>query len=378
MKILFDHQTFEFQKYGGISKYFCELHKGINSISHCTSDFSVLYSDNIHLKAIRAEVQPTRSMYRKFRYVPFRGKIFKELSRFMPNLQYDAANKLHSSKILQHGDYDVFHPTYYDPYFLDNVSKPFVVTIHDLIHEYYPQYFENDTLIKKKLVIEKSSRIIAVSNYTKLKLCELYKVPDDKIDVVYHGINPIPDTDFKNDYWATSKPYILYVGTRNQYKNFYFYLLSVAELLVKYDVDLLAVGPPPSDYELMYVDFLGLGEKVSFLSSVNEAALNMYYKNSLFLAFPSLVEGFGMPILEAFNCGTAVMLSDISIFREIAGACGLFFDCQDQTSIRAITEYYLQHPSELYKFGQRGKEYVGKFSWHETAKQTVSVYEKCL
>ncbi len=85
-----------------------------------------------------------------------------------------------------------------------------------------------------------------------------------------------------------------------------------------------------------------------------------------------------MPILEAFCCGTAVMLSDIPIFREIAGACGLFFDCQDQASIRAITEYYLQHPSELFKFGQRGKEYVGKFSWHETAKQTVSVYEKCL
>ncbi len=377
MKVLFDHQTFEFQKFGGISKYFCELYKFLNSTDSVTSLFSVLYSDNIHLHEVYNQVLPENYIYRKFRFVPFRGKVYKELSKKFTSLLPDIANRNNSIKILKEGDYDVFHPTYYDTYYNGCCSKPTVVTVHDMIHEYYPQYFDNDLIVKKRLSINKANRIIAVSNFTKQKLCEFYGVDENKIDVVYHGVSRI-DGAVVNSAICNSKPFILYVGTRDKYKNFYFYLIGIAPILKSYDIDLIAVGAAFSSYELMYINHLGLSDRVKVKTSLSEVELATYYRQCVFVAYPSLIEGFGMPILEAYSCGAAVMMSDIPVFREVAGDDGIFFDCNNEFNIREVTEYYLQNTEKLSESAAYGRRRAEGYKWDFTARDTLKVYENCL
>jgi glycosyltransferase involved in cell wall biosynthesis len=375
MRVLFDHQTFEFQTYGGISKYFCELFSHLNRIDGVSSEFSIVYSDNIHLREVLPHVKPTGHIYGKFRFFPFRGKLFKELSKLNRALRYDVANEEYSIGKLRDGSFDVFHPTYYNPYHTGVSKKPFVITVHDMIHEYYPQYFDDEVVARKRICIEKAAKIIAVSNYTRQKLCEFYRIDQRRVEVVHHGIDSPAQTKRLAEK-CHHKPFILYVGTRDKYKNFYFYLIGISTLLKKYDIDLIAVGSPLSSYERLYIDNLGLGGKVTVRTSLTEDELSAYYQDSLFVAYPSVVEGFGMPILEAYSHGAAVMMSDIPVFREVAGDGGIFFDCHDVNSIREVTGYYLQHTDLLAVNAEYGKVRSGNFKWENTACNTLKVYQQ--
>lgn len=378
MKVLYDHQTFEFQNYGGISKYFCELYNAINQIENHSAKISALYSDNIHLQDTDITPMPTNHIYNKFNFIPFRGKIFKELTKISPILKWDYANQNNSLANISINNYDIFHPTYYNPYFVKTIKKPFVITIHDMIHEYYPQYFNDYVVEFKRATIHKATKIIAVSNYTKEKVCAFYGIDEKNVDVIHHGINHLTEKQQNNNISIHSKPFILYVGTRDKYKNFYFYILSIASLLKKYDIDLIAIGAKPTDYEKMYVNNINLEDNIHFLTSIPESKLNSYYSQALFLAYPSLVEGFGMPILEAFNYKTPVMISDIPVFREVAGESGIYFNSYDENDIKTVTDFYINNPDRLKEKGKEGYNRARAFSWADTAKNTISTYESCL
>jgi len=175
MRIFYDYQIFLTQRYGGISRYFYEIIKYLSDEQKMEIASSVLFSNNSYISS--------NEYIKHFDFYP--NKQFRGKYRFMLTL-----NKLKSVFDLKHQNFDIFHPTYYDPYFLNYIgNKPFVLTIHDMTHEKFSNLFPgiDKTSRRKKLLAEKASKIIAVSNCTKNDIIELLGIPESKIEVIYHG-----------------------------------------------------------------------------------------------------------------------------------------------------------------------------------------------
>ncbi|HEY4000665.1 MAG TPA: hypothetical protein VGO93_17480, partial [Candidatus Xenobia bacterium] len=150
MKVLFDHQIFQLQEFGGISRYFTSLIRSLRDEHGIDCVTSVKYSKNVHLATLMGDqIEPPGNreseLGRFMGGAKFKGKkrLFDRWIRVKPPLyaRYEALNKENSIKLLRAGDYDLFHPTYYDEYFMEHLDgKPFVLTVYDLIHEIFPEF----------------------------------------------------------------------------------------------------------------------------------------------------------------------------------------------------------------------------------------------
>lgn len=354
---------FSLQKYGGITKYFCELIK--NYPVGNSYNLSLLFSDNQHLK-------DDFKFFKKLHFpIPQKNPRVKG---FLKRNAY-SINSRYSRKIIAQNKYDLFHPTYFDPYFLDYVNKPYIITVHDLIAFKYQDVHKKDTLMSNMTkIISNSNRIIAISEHTKKDLINILKVSPEKIDVIYHGFNRLDLENNTNKYGR----YILYVGARLGYKNF----KSLAKAfgnLSKHDDDLklICVGPPFSKEESEELMRLKINDK-TIAMGVNEHRLNQLYSHALTFIYPTQYEGFGMPILEAFANNCPVCLSNTSCLPEIAGEAGNYFDPNNPESICDTIERVIYDPEFSRKMSHAGNERLRYFSWEKCAQQTIESYEKAV
>jgi len=359
MKILYDHQMFTEQRFGGISRYFFELIRNMKPDSDVTT--SLLVSDNYYVSTTD-DVPHTRFLPSKC----FRGKI-----RLMTVL-----NKIMSTLKLKRQSYDVFHPTYYDPYFLKHIGdKPFVLTVLDMIHEKMSDQIHgrNQVSINKKLLVDKATKIIAISENTKRDLVEIFGVDESKVEVVYLGYSMEPGDDVTID---APENYILFVGSRHGYKNFDRFILGIKDILRDTpDLSLACVGGGAFNYtEVQLFRQLGIEEKV-VQRNLTDEVLAQFYKNALLFVFPSLYEGFGIPVLESFACGCPLVCSNTSSLPEIAGKAAEYFDPDSEASIESAVRKVLDSTELREAMIGRGKEQLKKFSWEKTAEQTLKVYE---
>jgi glycosyltransferase involved in cell wall biosynthesis len=362
MKVLYDYQTFINQKFGGISRYFIELLNQINfTDDKCT--VAVLYSDNIYLN---------QKVYHNlivllFKY-HFKGR--KIIINFL-NITFNKYKLIKS-------DFDVFHPTYYNPYFLGYCKKPFVITVHDLIHEKYLMHLNSPKfLADKRELLEKASRIIAISNTTKSDIVSIYKIDEKKIDVIYHGVDE-SFNNIKTRYLDLPKRYVLFMGQRNEYKNFDFFIKALKSVLCNDDkLHLICTGYPFDLKEIKLLEDLGLTNKVQHFDA-SEIDLPSLYANSLCFVFPSIYEGFGMPILEAFAAKTPCLLSDTPCFREIAEDAALFFKLDDFDDFKVQISKILYDKSIKEVLVNKGLGRVNKFSWQRTKDLTLETYKKAI
>jgi len=224
-------------------------------------------------------------------------------------------------------------------------------------------------------LIHKADKIIAISENTKADIISYYSVPVEKITVIYHGFKkPEDHSEIKNIYGN----YILYVGKRVEYKNFFRFLLAVTQVMQEdRNLKLVCAGYPFNKNELKYIDNLQISDRV-ILVSANEQQLNSLYKNAIVFVYPSLYEGFGMPILEAFANNCPICISNTSCFPEIALDAALYFDPYDVNSIYAAVKnvlYNTQLGKDLIKAGQIR---LLDFSWDKTVGRTMSVYNSLL
>lgn len=355
MRVFYDHQAF-LQPYGGVSRYFCEL---IKSLSYNEKNYEAMlppfYSDNLYLMNKRRVI------------LNFKGKIYllKKL------------NKGISKRRLLKNDFDLFHPTYYDPYFLKYLVKPFVITIHDMIHDLYPQFVNDDgTSQARRLLAQKAKKIIAVSENTKKDIVAILGIDDKKITVVYPA-TCMSDKGIEKR--VIEEPYLLYIGERYTYKNFKFFIKAVAGLLCKNKISLLCGGGKPfSKSELDLLNTLNLTDFVKHLPISSDEELASLYRNALAFCYPSLYEGFGIPILEAFACGCPVVLSRRSSFPEVAGAAGVYFEPDDASSIVSALEKVINDRVFRNDIIKIGYQQLGKFSWEKAAKQIFNLYKEVL
>lgn len=369
MRLLFDNQIFISQKFGGISRYFTELIAGLKGIPGVKVDISLFYSKNVHLKEssfprLYGDLLPSRNFIGKER-------IQNLLTKLSLRVQFMNLKKQ---------DFDVFIPTYYDPFFLNFIgNKPFVLTVYDMIHELFPHYFPNNQVTfvpVKKQLIEKATKIIAISESTKRDIIRLYpEVEEAKIEVVYlsHSIKEGPDKKLD-----LPEKYILFVGNRWSYKNFNFFLEAAIPLLQKEkDLYLVCTGPDFTKEELSCFKKLGV-EKQLIHFRATDKELKSLYGNAKVFVFPSEYEGFGIPILEAMASGCPVIASDASSFPEVAGEAALYFKLDDQAGLTEALEKVLFNPEFQSQLREKGYEQVKKFSWDKTVNGCYEVFKSAV
>jgi glycosyltransferase involved in cell wall biosynthesis len=381
MHILYDHQIFTRQLYGGISRYFCELmdQYAWSQDVRFTIALRASYNENLRNRSSLSPYWSDRSNFlSNSRIIPLIQK----------NLHINLLKRLHinqseSERLLREKAFDIFHPTDYNPYFLKRLQKkPLVITIHDMIHERCPEYYSarDPTARWKRDLIERADAIIAVSENTKKDLLEFTDARPDSISVIYHG-NPFENKEFalttatRPVPFPVQSPYILFVGSRTRYKNFHFFISAIANLLKKKKTltILCAGGGPFTDHEKKLIQNLGISSQIRVVDA-NENTMAQWYANARVFVFPSLYEGFGLPVLEAFSCGCPVVASDTSSLPEIGCDAACYFNPRDPTSLLNVLEPVLTDEEVRKEIIAKGFSRARDFSWTTTAEKTKAVY----
>tara|TARA_X000000368_G_scaffold292307_1_gene232411 strand:- start:5659 stop:6756 length:1098 start_codon:yes stop_codon:yes gene_type:complete len=364
MRIAIDHQKFTEQKYGGITRYFACLALEISKLNQDIKIFAPLHINKYLFHLPKNIVSGTNIGLYNQPFIKMLGPVNNFLSQFQVE-KYDP---------------DIIHESYYSEHPIIKSICPRVITVHDMIHEKFPNEFSNDNTISlKKKSIERADHIITISNNTKNDLMKFYNISSSKITTIYHGATSNLSTKGlkpkKNQNYT--KPYLLYVGNRSGYKNFNL-LINAFGLSnqIKKKVNLIAFGGKPFDYdELESFNSAGLKKSQVIHITGDDNTLKNLYQNAEAFIFPSLYEGFGMPPLEAMSNNCPVISSNTSSMPEVIGDAGEYFNPKSvEGLINAIKNVLFSNRSEeLVSLGQKRVE---MFSWKKCAKETMSVYER--
>ncbi|MDR3253904.1 MAG: glycosyltransferase family 4 protein [Endomicrobium sp.] len=355
MKILYDYQLFCSQKFGGASQYFYELIRNSTGLFEC--ELSGKYSENIYAQELN---------FHKSFPIPFS---FKGKWRLMNYL-----NKMDTVKKIKKEKIDIIHPTLYDPYIFRYRNIPVITTIHDMIYEKFPNYFPDaERMIQyKKESIKKANRINVNSEATRTDVLKYYPETEEKITVVYHA--------FSNNFFSYEEKkenYILFTGIRGGYKNFDRFVLAVAPILLKYDLQLICTGKEFDKTEISLLESENIIDR-TICKFASEKELIELYAKALIFVFPSLYEGFGIPILEAFAAGCPALLSNQSSLPEIGGEAAVYFDPSSIEEMRSKMEKVITSPELQKELIKKGREQVKKFSWGKCTQNTMAVYKSLL
>lgn len=363
VRVFFDHQKFSTQRYGGISRYFANI---IDEIGR-TNDFEfllgVLYSNNHYIE------KGGRGIY---------STIAKRLLQSEYGTRTSKLNEFYCKHLLKQNHFDIFHPTYYDTYFFDKLKKPMVTTIHDMTHERLPEYFwaKNALTHNKRLNIERADKIIAISETTKKDILQLTDVKEEKIEVIYHGIDLHSPLVYKEIDQLPSQ-YILFVGDRSGYKNFYVFIDAFEHICSRFpDLHLILCGG--GDLGIADVEILtrkNLLNKVRHVH-VSDEELNFLYSNAVVFVYPSLYEGFGLPILEAYKAQCPLLLSDIECFKEIAGDAAIYFRKHDKGDLIEKITFFIENSGVREDLVARGNERIKLYPIEVSNRKTLELYRK--
>jgi glycosyltransferase involved in cell wall biosynthesis len=364
MKILYDYKAFN-QYVGGVSRSFVEL------IKHMPSDVAVevavKYTRNIYFK----EICPSSKYLFHNIYFPRKRKLIEKI-----NLKY-------FQRRLKTKDYNLLHCTTDDCMFkyLDS-EIPFVATIHDTIAELYvndkevnASGFINKYWLKaRKETIDNANHLICVSENTKRDLLHFYPyINESKVSVIHHGVKN-PPAHYNENVFGN---YILYVGGRKAYKNFDFFVKTVAPVLKNKKINLICTGMPFTNEEkLMLADLDILHQTIHLF--VDELTLQSLYYHAKLFVFPSLYEGFGMPLLEAMVNKCPMLISKNSCFEEIASDAAVYFNPIDPDDLRNALIMLLENDQKRNELIKIGSVRIKQFQWAESSEKLVNVYNKVL
>ena len=378
VKVLFDYQIFSQQKYGGISRCFVELYKHMPD--SCKATIAVRETDNVYARELE-DVKPVGYDYDHFicnRHFLGKGHLHLWYDKLRRVKYYPDYNKNYLLYLLQKGDFDVFHPTFFDEYFLPYLNgKPFVLTIHDMIPWIYSDVNNpnwNWQVNQMRILAPLASAIVAVSETTKRDIIRFLGIPEEKIHVVYHGCS-FPSAGEERIF---PFPYILFVGERGIYKNFAFFVESIVPVLRKYqDLHVVCSGRPFCQDELDLMKKNGVGNKFVHCWVNKDSELFSLYHFAKCFVYPSEYEGFGIPILEAYQAECPVLLNHASCFPEIAGEAAIYFNMDSVKSnlaeqLERLLSMSIDERSSLLK--QQSMR-LTKYSWEKSAKQLADVYQ---
>jgi glycosyltransferase involved in cell wall biosynthesis len=285
--------------------------------------------------------------------------------------------------IFQKENLDLLHVPYFNVPLL--YRGPFVVTVHDLTIMHFDTgkasthawaLYKLRRLGYRVIVrwgILHAKHLIAVSQATKKEILDHFPVSADKITVTHEGV----DENFQGQ----QKPiiggqYFLYVGNAYPHKNLETLLVAFERL--KGTTKLVLVGKDDFFYRRIRksVEDLGLSQSVVFFGAANDTQLASLYQHARALVFPSLMEGFGLPALEAVSFGCPVVCSDIPVFHELLGDDALYFDPANPENIAQILKRIMS--KDIKEKREPNTKVLSRFSWKEMAQKTIHIYERSL
>lgn len=366
MDIIVDGIIYQCQPYGGIARLYSEilprmcdfddsLHIMLLTSGQCR--IPLPSHSNIH----RISVPPIEGLFRPGRaWRP----IMPQIKAFMQLVWMKGANR------------GVWHSTYYTlPIWW---KGSIVVTVLDTIHERFPGFFgkEGFNLLKqKRRCLQRADAIISISNTTAADLQHFYNIRKDKIWVIPLACNIKNKRSGHSEPCreVTKKPFLLYVGMRTHYKNVDLLLKAYSQWRLRTEIDLVVVGRPWSDDQRKELETLGINDKVHLFGYVDNCILEYLYRTAVAFVYPSLYEGFGIPLLEAMECGCPIIASRIPTTVEVARDCPIYFDPLDFDALINAFETALSEGKNSWRV-QKGLDQVNQYSWDSTAKQTLEVY----
>ena len=273
----------------------------------------------------------------------------------------------------------IWHSTYFTMHRIWKGSS--VVTVHDMIFERFPEFFKGPgaDLIRerKKRCVESADAVICVSETTRQEVHGFYKLANDRVCVVpnacsdvFRRIEEFDDTcELPID-----GPFLLYIGQRSEYKNFDLLIKAYASWSKKNDLMLVLVGGRPwSEEERKRLAQLNIHSRVHILANVTDKDLCRLYNKAAALVYPSLYEGFGIPLLEAMACGCPIVASKIPSTIEVAGDCPVYFNPSETDHLidaLDLVVYEGHHSDRILA----GLEKIKTYSWDSTARKTLNVY----
>ena len=326
------------------------------------------------------DVQPLGYRYDHFvckRHFPLKRHLHMWTDVFRRHKYYPDYNRNYTIEQLEKGDFDILHPTYFDDYFLPYLKgKPFVLTVHDMIPELFPQYFRRDDfqIVQKRKLAPLASAIVAVSENTKKDVVRLLKVPEEKVHVIYHGCS-FPSTGEGTS--VPDFPYVLFVGARGEYKNFVPFTTNMVSVLNRHkNLHIVCTGWPFSSEEQKLFETLGIQSRMIHRWVNDDSEMFALYHHAVCFVYPSEYEGFGIPILEAYKAGCPVMLNRASCFPEIAGDAAVYFKMsRNHSDFAEQLEMVLSMgTTEKETLLAKQRKRLARYSWEKSAMQLAQLY----
>lgn len=363
MKIAFDHQAFTLQKFGGVSRYLTQLATELDNLGQEVRIFAGIYQ-NQYLPKIDPSLVSGRHIKK---YPKKTGTIIDYLNHFWTQGQIKSYAP------------DIIHETYYSFAYQAKVKAARVVTVHDMIHEIFPDSFKkNDPLTNyKRSACERADHIISVSQNTKNDLINKFQIAPEKISVIHLAVNSLNSLSIPSEI-ISPKPFILYVGARYEYKNFKLLVKALGTSPdLKNNFDLVVFGGGNFDEkELSLFSSLGLStSQVRYVEGSDDTLVSLYRTASAFV-YPSIYEGFGLPPLEAMLHDCPVISSNTSSMPEVIGDAAEFFNPNSLDELTFALERVLFSENRKTELIQKGRKRVAEFSWKKCAVQTLAIYQK--
>lgn len=362
-RVAFDNHVFRMQKRGGASRYFLELANYLGG----SADFEARIVAPIHFSEM-LKGDPIFS----------RGNLFLKHSgsRFGFARSINLLSDFGTKKMIRQFKPNLVHETYYKSQPLWDQSTPSICTILDFTREIIDGNMQK--LERKIETANRASNIICISESTRNDLLKFAPGLAHKTVITPLGCSKV-FLEQQGKQLGFNRPFVLYVGQRRGYKNFSLLLQAIASLIDFRDsFDLIAFGGGPfTRAEREELEILGLQNMVKHESG-DDQFLSSYYRSALCFIYPSLYEGFGLPILEALASGCRVICSNTSSFPEVGIDLVEYFDPADLQSLRRAMENVLQsnNISEDWKF--RAHAHALEYTWEKVGYLTVNEYLKVL